>query len=113
MLEWLRLHGQSRDAISRFWGVILVSALNEELDRIEARYALDVFWKSFLANRSGYRLGIPNVPLGVLYEGCRTAIESRGGQVRLRAPVRRISMAGGAISAVELDGGSGKLLSDV
>ena len=76
-------------AIRRFWGVVLVSALNDELDRIDARYGLDVFWKAFLANRAGYLLGIPRVPLGELYDGCRAAIERRGGEVVLRAPVRR------------------------
>ena len=64
----------------RFWGVVLVSALNENLDRIDARYGLDVFWKAFLANRSGYRLGVPSVPLGELYEGCRAAIEHAEGK---------------------------------
>src|SRR5262249_21576488 len=78
MLDWLRLRGQSAASISRFWGVVLVSALNEELDRTDARYGLDVFWKAFLANRGGYRVGVPSVPLGELYDGCRAAIESGG-----------------------------------
>ena len=55
------------------------------LARTDARYGLDVFWKAFLANRAGYRVGIPTVPLGDLYEGCRGAIEQRGGEVALRA----------------------------
>ena len=89
----------------RFWGVVLVSALNDELDRIDARYGLDVFWKAFLANRAGYRLGIPRVPLGELYDGCRAAIERQGGEVALRAPVRRVRIADGRVAAVEMDGG--------
>lgn len=105
MLEWLRLHGQSEDAIRRFWAIVLVSALNEQLDRIDARYGLDVFWKAFLANRAGYRLGIPRVPLGELYDGCRAAIERRGGEVSLRSPVRRLRMADDRVAAVEMDGG--------
>ena len=105
MQEWLRLHGQSDAAIRRFWGTVLVSALNEELDRIDARYGLDVFWKAFLANRAGYRLGIPRVPLGELYDGCRAAIERRGGEVALRSPVRRVRIAEGRVAGVEMDGG--------
>ena len=105
MLEWLRLQGQSEDAIRRFWGVVLVSALNDQLDRIDARYGLDVFWKAFLANRAGYRLGIPRVPLSDLYDGCRAAIERQGGEVALRAPVRRVRIADGQVVAVEMDGG--------
>src|SRR5271169_5085208 len=71
MLAWLRKHRQTQRAIRRFWEVILVSALDEELDRIDARYGIDVFWKAFLSTRGGYRVGIPSVPLGELYDGCK------------------------------------------
>jgi len=47
MLAWLQKHRQTVRAIRRFWEVILVSALDEELDRIDARYGIDVFWKAF------------------------------------------------------------------
>jgi squalene-associated FAD-dependent desaturase len=100
MKQWLRLHGQPPAALARFWEVVLVSALNEELDRIDARYGLDVFWKAFLANRAGYRLGIPGVPLGDLYDGCRDALERRRGEVRLRAGVQKICVANGRVSGV-------------
>ena len=103
MLDWLRAHGQSEAAISRFWGVVLVSALNEELARTDARYGLDVFWKGFLCSRSGYVVGIPRVPLGELYEGCRAAIEQRGGEVRCRAAVRGLKEHDGKIASVTLD----------
>ncbi len=105
MLDWLRLHGQSEGAISNFWRVVLVSALNEELARIDARYGLDVFWKAFLSSRSGYVVGIPRVPLGELYEGCRTVIEQRGGKVLCRTVVRELRDEQGGISAVVVDGG--------
>lgn len=104
MLDWLRAHGQSEKAISRFWAVVLVSALNEELARTDARYGLDVFWKAFLCNRSGYLVGIPRVPLGELYEGCRARIEQRGGEVLCRAAVRGLKDADGKIAAVAMDG---------
>ena len=101
MLDWLRLHGQTPAAIARFWSVILVSALNEELHRMDARYALDVFWKAFLSNRSGYRVGIPRVPLGELYAGCRVAIERQSGEVTLSARVHSLRVADGRVVAVE------------
>ncbi len=59
MLDWLRQMRQTPGAIERFWRVVLVSALDEELSRTDARYGIDVFWKAFLGNRSGYRVGIP------------------------------------------------------
>ncbi len=78
MLEWLKRMKQTPGAIERFWRVVLVSALDEELARTDARYGIEVFWKAFLGSRGGYRVGIPSVPLGELYEGCRQAIERRG-----------------------------------
>jgi squalene-associated FAD-dependent desaturase len=105
MLEWLRRRGQTKGAIERFWRVVLVSALDEELDRTDARYGVDVFWKAFLSNRGGYRMGVPVVPLADLYAGCKAAIERKGGEVVLRSPVRSVRLASGAITAVEFDGG--------
>jgi zeta-carotene desaturase len=105
MLEWLRRRKQTRGAVERFWKVVLVSALDEALDRTDARYGVDVFWKGFLSNRAGYRMGVPGVPLAQLYDGCKAEIERRGGEVNLRAPLRAIHLAGGAVNHVEFDGG--------
>jgi zeta-carotene desaturase len=103
MLEWLRRRKQTPAAISRFWRVVLVSALSEELDRIDARYGVDVFWKAVLSNRTGYRMGVPSVALADLYDGCRVAIERKGGEVVLRAPVRSIMMENGGLAGVRFD----------
>jgi squalene-associated FAD-dependent desaturase len=104
MLEWLRRHKQTPAAISRFWRVVLVSALSEELDRIDARYGVDVFWKAVLSNRTGYRMGVPAVALADLYDGCRVAIERKGGEVILRAPVRGLKMESGTLAGLRFDG---------
>src|SRR5690349_10986966 len=37
-LEWLQSKGQTKRAIDRFWGPVLVSALNEELDSVSVHY---------------------------------------------------------------------------
>jgi len=103
MLEWLRRQRQTKGAIDRFWRVVLVSALDEELDKIDARYGIDVFWKAFLSNRTGYRMGVPIVPLAELYDGCKRAIEQKGGEVQLRSPVRAIRIENGAITSVKFD----------
>jgi squalene-associated FAD-dependent desaturase len=105
MLDWLRRHGQPQAAIDRFWRVVLVSALNEELASLDARYGLDVFWKAFLSNRNGYLLGVPRTPLGELYEGCGAAIEGRGGEVVLRAPVRGLRVSDGRVQGIQMDSG--------
>jgi len=103
MLDWLKSQKQTTRAIERFWRVVLVSALDEELDRTDARFGIDVFWKAFLSNRTGYRMGVPAVPLAELYDGCRIAIEKKGGEVTLRAPVRGIRVENGSITAVQFD----------
>jgi len=105
MLAWLQRHKQTPRAIERFWRVVLVSALDEELDRTDARFGIDVFWKAFLKNSRGYRMGVPSVPLAELYEGCRAAIEKKGGEVILRSPVRSFCLKDGALGAVQFDGG--------
>ena len=105
MLDWLEGHKQTPRAIERFWRVVLVSALDEELDRTDARFGIDVFWKAFLKNRQGYRMGVPQVPLAELYDGCRDAIERKGGEVNLRSPARGLRLEGGAPAAVRFDGG--------
>ena len=103
MLDWLRRRGQTKGAINRFWRVVLVSALDEELDRTDAHFGVDVFWKAFLANSTGYRMGVPAVPLSNLYDGCKTEIERRGGEVILRAPVRGLKMESGQLTGLRFD----------
>jgi squalene-associated FAD-dependent desaturase len=105
MLRWLRRRKQTRGAIERFWRVVLVSALDEELDRTDARFGVDVFWKAFLSNSTGYRMGVPVVPLANLYDGCKAEIERRGGEVTLRAPVRGLKIENGEIAGVRFDEG--------
>jgi zeta-carotene desaturase len=105
MLEWLRRMRQTPEAIAKFWRVVLVSALDEELEFAEARYGIDVFWKSFLANREGSLIGLPAVPLGELYDGCGLAIARQGGEVKLRSGIREIRVRdGGFAGAIFEDG---------
>jgi squalene-associated FAD-dependent desaturase len=103
MLEWLRRRGQTQGAIERFWRVVLVSALDEGLDRSDARFGVDVFWKGFLSNSTGYRMGVPSVPLSNLYDGCKSEIERRGGEVALRSPVRGLKIENGRLTGVRFD----------
>ena len=104
MLEWLRRRKQTPAAIGRFWRVVLVSALSEELDRIDARYGIDVFWKAVLSNKTGYRMGVPTVALSDLYDGCRAAIEQKGGEVIFRSPLRGLRIENCKLVATLFDG---------
>ena len=46
---------------------MLVSAVNEELDRMAATHGFKVFWLGFMAGADSYQMGVPAVPLGELY----------------------------------------------
>lgn len=85
--HWLERHGQTARAIERFWKVVLVSALNEELERSSVRYGAQVFRESFLKSAAGGRMGVPTVPLTELYNAAGDYITQRGGEVQLRAPL--------------------------
>src|SRR5438445_75372 len=62
MLEWLREKRQTPAAIERFWRQVLVSAINEELDRMAAIHGFQVFGLGFLSRSNGYEMGVPAVP---------------------------------------------------
>jgi squalene-associated FAD-dependent desaturase len=105
MLEWLRRMRQTPEAIARFWRVVLVSALDEELELAEARYGIDVFWKTFLANREGSLIGLPSVPLAELYAGCGAAIARQGGEVKSRSGIREIRVQDGHFAGAVFEDG--------
>jgi squalene-associated FAD-dependent desaturase len=92
MLDWLHRMKQTPGAIERFWRPVLVSALDEELAQSDARYGIEVFWKAFLGSAGGYKIGVPTVPLADLYDGCKGAVEARGGSVKTRAGVQCIEV---------------------
>lgn len=83
-LRWLQRHGQTRRAIERFWNPVLVSALNEDLDRVSVHYAAMVFRKSFMQSAQAGWMGVPSIPLSELYGHAQSYIQARGGEVLLR-----------------------------
>jgi squalene-associated FAD-dependent desaturase len=103
MLDWLREKRQTERAIGRFWNQVLVSAVNEDLDRMAASHGFQVFWLGFLARANTYEMGIPAVPLGDLYgpDAWR-----RIGNVRLHArePVEQVVAEDGTIRGVMAGG---------
>ena len=93
-LDWLKQHGQTEQAIERFWKTILVSALNEDLDQVSVPYAAQVVRESFLKSPAAGRMGIPTVPLTDLYSTAGDYIRARGGEVQLRAGVESFRSEG-------------------
>jgi squalene-associated FAD-dependent desaturase len=99
MLEWLHEKHQTPKAIERFWGQVLVSAVNEDLDRMAALHAFQVFQLGFLSNAGAYRMGVPAVPLASLYRPEAWAILPEV-ELRLREPVDRIDCQGTLVRRV-------------
>ncbi|HEY3768050.1 MAG TPA: hydroxysqualene dehydroxylase HpnE [Candidatus Angelobacter sp.] len=96
-LSWLRRNKQTEQAIERFWKTVLVSALNEELDRVSVHYAAQVFRESFMKSAAGGRMGLPSIPLSDLYGSAIEYIRARGGEVLLRSSVTAISQKQGDV----------------
>ena len=92
-LEWLQRKGQTGRAVERFWKPVLVSALNEDLDRVSVRYAVQVFRESFLKSAGAGRMGVPSIPLSELYSNAVRYIQSRAGRVLLRSAANAIDVA--------------------
>ena len=63
---------------------MLVSALNEDLDRVSVLYAAQVVRESFLKSTAAGRMGVPTVPLSELYSVAGDYIAARGGEIRFR-----------------------------
>lgn len=87
MLDWLHEQRQPATGIARLWRPVLVSAINEEPERVAARHGLQVFWLGLLAGGDAHRMGVPAVPLAELYSSDRWQRFPRV-RIHLRSPVR-------------------------
>lgn len=102
MQQWLEEKRQSPRTISRFWAPVLVSAVNEDLDRMAASHGFLVFHLAFLASKDGYEMGVPRVPLGELHSAERLASRTGAG-VLLRRKVTGVRVEGRRVRALETE----------
>jgi zeta-carotene desaturase len=103
MLQWLEEKRQPSRAIERFWRQVLVSAINEELDRMAAAHGFQVFRLGFLARKNSYEMGVPAVPLAALYG--REAWERIGqADLHMRSPIEKIVIENGSVQHVLVAG---------
>ncbi|HXN47420.1 MAG TPA: hydroxysqualene dehydroxylase HpnE [Bryobacteraceae bacterium] len=100
MLDWLREKRQTPRAISRFWQQVLVSAINEDLDRMAAGHGFQVFWQGFLARPDAYHMGLAAVPLSELYAARGMAHTS----LHMKAAVDCFAVEGGRVVGAVVDG---------
>jgi len=108
-LTWLRRKGQTQRAIDRFWAPVLISSLNEELDKTSVKYACMVFRDAFLKSSEAGRMGVPTVPLSELYGVAERYITARGGRVLLRSTVDQVASG---LSGVTVRSGEGEFCFD-
>jgi zeta-carotene desaturase len=97
MLDWLREKRQTEAAIERYWRQVLVSAVNEELDRMAASHGFQVFWLGMIARADSYEMGIPDVPLRELYD-----VKVGNAKVKMepRSPVTSIETRGAHVGGL-------------
>jgi zeta-carotene desaturase len=84
--QWLNAHGQTKNAVARFWHPILISALSEELDRISVSAAAQVVRES-MKTPAARHMGVPTLPLTDLYNAAGDYVRSHGGTLHFRCPV--------------------------
>ena len=100
MQQWLEEKRQPARVIQRFWRQILVSAINEELDRMAAAHGFQVFLLGFLSNPEFYQMGVPGVPLAQLYAAeAWKKLGHASGKVEIlpRTPAQRVMIENGAV----------------
>src|SRR6266446_855577 len=85
-LDWCQRHGQTNNAIERFWKPILVSALSEDLDLTSISYAAQVVRESMKSPEARH-MGVPTIPLTDLYNAAGDYIRARNGQIHFRTSI--------------------------
>ncbi len=95
--HWLDQHGQTQQAVDRFWRPILVSALSEELDLISISAAAQVVRES-MKSPAARQMGVPTVPLTELYNAAGDYIRARGGVLHFRQPIETFSADSAQVS---------------
>ena len=103
MLNWLHEKKQTPRAIERFWRQVLVSAINEDLDRMAAIHGVQVFYLGFISRADSYEMGVPAVPLRELYS---EDVWSRYPQVKIehRTPAQHLRIENNQFLGVVVEG---------
>ena len=80
--QWLKAHGQSEIAISRFWDIIILATLNDDSKNVSASIALMVYQEGVLKGRNSANVGFSRVGLSELMGiPARDLILSAGGRI--------------------------------
>lgn len=103
--SWLQDQRQTPAAIERFWKPLIVSSLNEEPSRAAADLLAIVVQKALLSGQDANRFLLPESSLLELFHPeIENLVQSAGGSVLLKTPVRKIFMEHGLVSAMKTSG---------
>ncbi len=106
MLQWLEEKRQPARAIDRFWRQVLVSAVNEDLERMAARHGFQVFQVGFLSSPEAHHMGVPAVPLARLYSTDAWRAMGKGNvEILPRTPVQRLIIRDRRVCGISTAGG--------
>lgn len=75
--DWLRRHQQTEGAMSRFWRLVIASALNADVENIAVNYAAKVIRELFMNSAQAGSMGMSTVPLSELYAGAKEFLTRR------------------------------------
>ena len=102
--EWLTRHGQGPRLRELLWEPLALAALNQRPDQAAAAPFARVLSELCGTDTAAAAVGIPTRPLEQFYaEPARAFIESRGGEVRTKAPAR-VAVVDHRLAGVETDG---------
>jgi squalene-associated FAD-dependent desaturase len=104
--QWCERHGQTENALQRFWKPILVSALSEDLDRISVPAAAQVVRESMKSPQARH-MGVPSIPLTDLYNRAGDYIRARHGEIRLRSSLESFTPGPSQVSIRVAEGNAG------
>jgi len=93
---WLARHGQTKGALSRFWRLVIASALNADIDSIALPYAAKVIRELFMNSAEAGRMGMSTAPLSELYAGAAEFLSRRGAEIHFNAAVESAAWDPGA-----------------
>ncbi len=91
--QWLQRTGQPEGAVRHFWRPVVISALNDSLERCSMKYAGQVFHETFLKSAEGGRFGIPALPLSQFYGFVAEDAVRHGAEALQGFAVRRVTAA--------------------
>ena len=90
--QWLRMRGESENAIQSLWNLITLPTANLPADQVSLQLAAKIFVTGLLTENSAADIGWSAVPLSELHADAAAAtLQSIGAEVRTKAAVEKIT----------------------